>query len=383
MGFYERMGVPTLINASETYTNLGGSLMRPEVFQAIREAGEHFIDFHVLLDKVCEKAADLTNNEAAFITTGAAGGVILSAAACMCRGNEDALECIPDRANTLEKNEILIYNGPFKESIPYWKLIRMTGAKIISVEPNVVAMERAATERTAAVFLFPSSLYEKEIPLCEETIPRIKQRGVPVVVDAAAQLPPVTNLWYYTQVLGADLAIFSGGKHIRGPQSTGLIVGKKELLDICGKAASPNPQVGRGFKTGKEELAGFITALELFVRDNQEACYQEQEEMLLRVEAYVAGSPGIRTEIKKEGRLGTYQPLLLILLPEGVTGERCNQFMRNSIPAIDIGVYQPEFNMPENSIFVNAYNLRAGEERIVGEALKKFLETIRELSCSI
>lgn len=151
------------------------------------------------------------------------------------------------------------------------------------------------------------------------------------------------------------MAIFSGGKHIRGPQSTGLIVGKKELLDICRKAASPNPQVGRGFKTGKEELAGFITALELFTGDNQEVRYQEQKEMLRRVEAYVAGYPGVRTVIKNKGRLGTYQPLLLILLPEGITGESCKRFMRNNIPAIDIVAYQPEFNMPENSIFVKNF----------------------------
>ncbi|MGL6200259.1 MAG: hypothetical protein ACRC3H_15120 [Lachnospiraceae bacterium] len=158
----------------------------------------------------------------------------------------------------------------------------------------------------------------------------------------------------------------------------------EELVELCSVVqeeggvfcASPNPQVGRGFKTGKEELAGFITALELFVRDNQEARYQEQVDMLRRVEECVTGFPGVRTEIKKEGRLGTYQPLLLVLFPRGITGERCNHFMRNSKPAIDIGVYQPEFNMPENSIFVNAYNLKAGEDRAVGEALKKFLETI-------
>ena len=126
----------------------------------------------------------------------------------------------------ITKNEILLFDGKFRQQIPYWKLIGLTGAKIIAVEPTAEAMDKAVNERTAAVFLFPSTLYEEGIPSCEEIIPVLKSKGVTVVVDAAAQLPPKSNLWYYTKELGADLCIFSGGKHIKGPQSTGLIVGR-------------------------------------------------------------------------------------------------------------------------------------------------------------
>lgn len=159
-------------------------------------------------------------------------------------------------------------------------MIGLTGAKIIAVEPTAEAMDKAVNERTAAVFLFPSTLYEEGIPSCEEIIPVLKSKGVTVVVDAAAQLPPKSNLWYYTKELGADLCIFSGGKHIKGPQSTGLIVGRPDLIEACRMAASPNARIGRAFKTGKEELAGFITALEIFVNEEPETGFKRQEAIL-------------------------------------------------------------------------------------------------------
>ena len=230
MSFYERMGITPLINANETYTNLGGSLMDPRTFQAMQEAGSGFVDYLHLLDVVCERAAKLTNNDAAFITTGAAGGVILSAAACICEMKGEKLDRIP-HVEDITKNEILLFDGKFRQQIPYWKLIGLTGAKIIAVEPTAEAMDKAVNERTAAVFLFPSTLYEEGIPSCEEIIPVLKSKGVTVVVDAAAQLPPKSNLWYYTKELGADLCIFSGGKHIKGPQSTGLIVGRPDTVE--------------------------------------------------------------------------------------------------------------------------------------------------------
>lgn len=275
MSFYERMGITPLINASETYTNLGGSLMDPRTFQAMQEAGSGFVDYLHLLDVVCERAAKLTNNDAAFITTGAAGGVILSAAACICGNEGEKLDRIP-HVEDITKNEILLFDGKFRQQIPYWKLIGLTGAKIIAVEPTAEAMDKAVNERTAAVFLFPSTLYEEGIPSCEEIIPVLKSKGVTVVVDAAAQLPPKSNLWYYTKELGADLCIFSGGKHIKGPQSTGLIVGRPDLIEACRMAASPNARIGRAFKTGKEELAGFITALEIFVNEEPETGFKRR-----------------------------------------------------------------------------------------------------------
>ena len=199
-------------------------------------------------------------------------------------------------------------------------------------------------------------------------------------MDAAAQLPPVSNLWYYTKKLGADLAIFSGGKHIKGPQSTGLIVGDKELIRLCKMLASPNPRLGRAFKTGKEELAGFITALELFVSGDEEKRFKRQEEKLLKIAETVKEKTGIRTEMLQKGRLGTFQPLLHLYLPEHMTAKNCNIYTRSLTPAVDVGVYPPEFGMEENIVFINAYNLKDEEEIMVADAVCDYILKMKENS---
>lgn len=375
---YEKMGIQTLINASETYTNLGGSLMEPETIESMKEAGKHFVNYMEFRDAVCRHCATLTKNDAAFITTGAAAGLELTTAACMCENNMESMEKLPDTKD-FQKNEIIVLDGKFLTIIPYWKLIGLTGAKIIKVKPDINSLKEAINEKTAACVFFPASLYERDIPKCEELIPEIKKLGVKIIVDAAAQLPPISNLWYYTKTLGADLAVFSGGKHIKGPQCTGLIVGDEHLISICKMLASPNEKLGRGFKTGKEELAGFVTALELFISADDKKRFDRQKKQLEKIEemiqkAFLPELYPIKMWMQEEGRLGTYQPLLLISLPEGMTARECNEYTRALETAVDIGVYQPEFEMPENIIFLNAYNLKEGEEIIVANSVIGYIQ---------
>ncbi len=372
MNFYEKMGLKPIVNASETYTALGGSLMDPGALKAMKDAASGFIDLDKLIDAVCRKASELTKNDAAFVTTGAAGGVVLTAAACICGDDPAGMDMLPSTEG-FERNEVLVYDGGFQQLIPYWKLIKLTGARIISVPPSLDAIAEAVNERTAAFFLFPAPLYEKGIPTCEETIPVLKKLGVPVIVDAAAQLPPVSNLWYYTKELGADAAVFSGGKHIRGPQSTGLIVGRPDIINTCRLLASPNCRLGRAFKTGKEELAGFITALEIFVGEPEEGRFDRQLKMLLDIEKRLSANKDTGLKILREGRLGTCQPLLLVTLPKGKTAKECNNFTRNYKVPVDVGVYPPEFEMPEDVIFVNAYNLQEREPDIVADAIMDYI----------
>ena len=368
MGIYEKLGLKRIINASETYTNLGGSLMDPRSVAAMQEAAQGFVSIPEMIECVGRRAAELTRNEAAHVTTGAAGGVVLSAAACLCGCDEEKLKCLPD-TTSFERREILLYEGEYLDLIPYWKLIRYTGACIRLVKPSVEAMVEAVNERTAAVFLFPGTLYEPGVPSCEETIPALKARGATVVVDAAAQLPPVSNFWHYTVELGADLCIFSGGKHIRGPQSTGLVVGRKDLIDAVRMSASPNAQIGRPYKTGKEELAGFITALEIFVNEGGEGLYARQQKQLDKLAGMLRSGGIADIEMLDKGRLGTYQPLMHVMLPEGKTGKGCNEYTRALEQPIDIGFYGDEFGKPANLIFLNAYNLSDEELKPVADAV--------------
>lgn len=372
MDCYEKLHIKRIINASEPYTNLGGSLMEKETIEAMAQAAGSCVEYEKLRDAVCEKAAELTGNEAAFITTGASAGLELSAAACMSLDSAGNLDMLPE-TSAFSKNEILVMDGDVLDIIPYWRLTGLTGAKIIRVKPDVASIKAAVCERTAACMLFPASVYERGILTCEELIPVLKEEGVKVIVDAAAQLPPASNLWYYTKTLGADLAIFSGGKHIKGPQSTGVIVGNKELIDLCKAAASPNPGLGRAFKTGKEELAGFITALELFIMEEEEARFKRQEKQLLTIARSVSEKTGIDTEMLRQGRLGTYQPLLHLYLPAPLTAKECNKYTRNLTPGVDVGVYPPEFGMAENVVFVNAYNLKPGQEEAVAEGICRYI----------
>lgn len=372
MGFYERLNMPAIINASETYTALGGSLMDPRAVAAMTEAAKGFVDVPELIKRVDEKAAELTRNEAAHVTTGASAGLVLSAAACLCGSDEAALKRLPD-CSALARKEILLYRGEYLDLIPYWRMIANTGASLVTVEPSIDALRSAINAKTAAIFLFPGTLYEKDVPDCEETLTALAACGVPIVVDAAAQLPPVSNLWHYTRDLGASLCVFSGGKHIRGPQSTGLIVGKRALVDAARLAACPNPFLGRAFKTGKEELAGFLTALEIFVTEGGDALFNRQLRQLERL-ADLLREEGIQQlEITNVGRLGTEQPLLHALLPQGKTGEGCNQFTRKLPHPVDIGFYGKEFGKPENLIFLNAYNLTDEQVEPVARAVGAYV----------
>lgn len=382
MDIYEKLNIKKIINASETYTVLGGSLMDEKTLRAMEAAANAFVDFTELLDKANKRAALLTNNESAFISSGAGACLILAVAAAMIKKEVDKqtgsvfaelLDSLPD-TSCITAKEVLVLRGEYLESVPYWKLIKNTGAKVVMVDPVLSDIEKAITEKTAAIVLFPSPLYERNILSCEQILPVIKNRNITTIVDASAQLPPASNLYYYTRKLCADIAIFSGGKHIKGPQCTGLMVGNPEITHISEELASPHERLGRGFKTGKEEIAGLIAALEQFVEEGEEERYQRQEKLLQIIWDDLSVMPKINIKIQKEGRLGTFQPLLLIELPAGKSASECNDYTRSRERPVDIGVYAKEFQMPDNVIFINAYNLQNTDEALeVSCSVKEYL----------
>ncbi len=369
---YLSYGIKPIINASETYTNLGGSVMNPETVQSMLDASQVFVDVNQLTSKLCQHIADITNNEAAFVTSGAAAGLVLSAAACASIGHESHNKRDLMRIDEKRK-EVLMFDGLYTQLIPYWKQVKYAGVDIKFVSPNKNAIKEAVNENTVAFFLFPASLYERDLPKCEEIIPFLKSEKLNVVVDAAAQLPPSSNLWHYTKELGADLALFSGGKHIKGPQSTGLIVGNKKFVSTCRALASPNPLIGRPFKTSKEELVGFTVALEHFIKENEEERYLKQKKILLRIQNSLETAPGFTSKLSKEGRLGTYQPLLWLSLPKGLTGKQFNEFTRNRTPSVDVGYVDYDPIRDDDHIFINAYNLGDDEIEDVVNAINAII----------
>ncbi len=263
MNVYDALDMKPVINAVGTATKLGGSLMPPPVLEAMAEASRHFVDLDELNLKVGRRLAELTRNEAAHVSCGASSGLLLSAAACMTGEDIYKIGRLPDTEGL--KNQIVMHAC---QQNPYQLAMLPTGAEIVtfgySNQTEPWHLEAAITEKTAAVFHF---IYRggfrtegAALPL-ESVIEIAHSRGVPVVLDAASQIPPIESLWTYTQ-MGVDLVIFSGGKGLRGPQGAGLILGRQDLVNACRLNAAPNYAIGRPMKVSKEEIVGLLAAVE-------------------------------------------------------------------------------------------------------------------------
>lgn len=263
MGLYDELELPRVINACATVTRLGGSRMPPEVLAAMQDAAQDFVNIEELQRKLGEKIAAMTHNDAAYIATGAAAGIVLSIAACITRGDATATLALPHTDGM--RNEVLLFKS---HNIGYSFAVQQTGAKMLLLGDGerVTAqdLKDAINGKTAAFIWFQGTFCGRgDLPL-PEVIEVCLARGVPVLVDAAAQLPPMENFWNFTQ-MGATAAIFSGGKDLRGPQSSGLVVGKRWLIEAIRPLGNPNAGIGRPMKVGKEEMAGLYAAVKRYL----------------------------------------------------------------------------------------------------------------------
>lgn len=265
MDVYDELGVRRVLNAAATLTVVGGSLMPDEVLAAMRSAAACYVDMHELHEAAGRLLADLTHNEAAYVTSGCAAALVLGTLGAITKGEPSAIMRMPDGQGL--PTEVVMHAA---HRIPYDPAIRLAGGRIVQIG-NVLQtfeweLEAAITERTAAV-LWVAGEHLPQAALDLETTVRIAhRRGVPVIVDAAAQLPPAENLWRFTRDLGADAAVFSGGKALRGPQASGLMVGTREFIAAARANGSPHQRLARAMKAGKEEIAGLVAAVQLFLK---------------------------------------------------------------------------------------------------------------------
>lgn len=374
MSIYKELGLKTIINASDTYTKIGGSRMSAAVLEAMKEAGSHFVNIQELAATVCRRIAAMTGNEAAFLTSGAAAGVVLTASALMTLHRPALVKELPD-ASRCPKNEIIVFDAQTKISmLPYWHLIELSGARLVRAESTLAGLRAAIGPRTAGAFFFTADIYEAGLPPAQEVIAACHEAGVPIIIDAAAQLPPKSNLWHYTKELGADGALFSGGKFLMGPQSTGLFVGAKKIVDLLYSLSNPNVSIGRPYKVGKEEYVAVYTAIKEFLEADADEVIARQNSMLDIVERSLADLP-VRAERSRHGRLGQDAPLLRLDLPAGKTGADCAKFLYDHCdPAIDIGFYlSDDPSGRDDQIFVNSINLRDGEPEYIASGIRRYL----------
>ena len=286
---YTRLGVRRVVNGLGATTLYGGIPPHPQVVEAMAEAAAWRVDLPELLAASGQRIAELVHAPAAYITTGAAGGLLLATAACVAGTDPRKIVRLPD--TTGMKNEVVIQR---KQRMNFDHAVRGAGVRLVEVgwsHASTAAweMEAEITERTAAVL--HAAPYETYATLSlADVIPIAHARDVPVIVDAAPCLPPVSNLWAYTQ-LGAALVSFSGGKAIGGPQGTGIILGRPDLIAACAANAGPSPNtVGRPLKVSKEEIVGLVVALELYLgrdHDQDQATWRQRNAAILAAIAHV------------------------------------------------------------------------------------------------
>jgi len=295
---YRTIGVEPIISASGTTTKYGGTKLRPEVMEIMNKAASVMVDILDLNRQAGKVIAEVTGAEAGLVTSGASGGLVLQAAACIAGSDPIKMDQLPNTDGL--KDEIIIHNS---HRFAYDQCYRAAGAELVGVGDGRRCqpwqLEAAFSERTAAVAYLKSPFVSRRALPLEQVCEISHARGVPVIVDAASYLPPRDNLRKFIQQ-GADLVIYSGGKAVRGPQGTGILCGRADLVQAAAANGSPEQFVGRGMKVAKEEIMGLITALQIFVDEDEDAETTRYREMCLAVVDALIEVPGLRVTVEHD-----------------------------------------------------------------------------------
>jgi len=401
MGAYEDLNVRRIINGSGMQTRLSGTRIRPEAMSAMVEASKTLVDMEHLQAEASRVISTITGAEAGMVTTGAAAGLTLATAACVTGLDIGKMERLPD--TTGMKYEVIMARH---HRNAYDHMIRLAGAKIAEVGLNDAGIgagvrsvepweiEAAITDNTAAIAYVQKPLGR---PALGEVVKVAKKRGIPVIVDAAAELPPASNLRLIIES-GADLVVFSGGKAIRGPQSTGILAGRKELImaailqvidmdsrfetwdppreyiDKSRLAGIPRNGIGRGFKVGKEEIVGLVTALKIFARENEAENIRVMERRSERIAELLKNIEGIRVRhyAPSKSRALPHVEIHFPKIEESADMIQVVEKLREKSPPI----YLDETRLEESILEINPYNLSE-------EDIEEIAERIRSISSNL
>ena len=371
--FYKRLGVTRVINAASWLTKLGGSIMQPAVVDAMNDASHWFVDMHDLNRKAGDVIAKFTGAEAGLVTAGSAAGMLLEAAACMTGTDPAKVDRLPDATGL--KNEIVIHK---QHLVSYAHNFRAAGARLVEIggadSTRDWELDNAIGENTAAVAFVFGPRQAGSLPL-PQVIDIAHKRGVPVIVDAAAMLPPPENLTRFVD-MGADMVSFSGGKGVLGPQSSGILCGRADLIEAAYMNAAPNSEgIGRAAKVCKEEIAGLITALEIFVDTDFTAVQAAWHAKCDHVVSELQGIPGVRAEIVETDpdidESNFTHPRAIIRFDRSWTGpsvDRIVEILEDGDPSIRVGSAGSY-----GGISIIPVDLQAGDEELIARRLKEIL----------
>lgn len=372
--YYEKLGLVPFINAAGTYTILSASTMPDEVQAAVALAAKKPVHLLELHEAAGTYLAQKLRCGGALVTSGASAGLTLGTAACMTLGNKEAVVSIPTDVSGL-KNEVIVQKVHRYE---YDHAMRNCGVKVVEVE-TLEQYQNAFTDKTVMTNFFNAV----DSPISREDWVRVAhQHGVPCFNDAAADVPPISNLWNYTQ-MGFDLVAFSGGKGMRGPQCTGLLLGRKDLIDAARLNNSPNSNaVGRGLKVAKEDIIGMVAAVDWFLGQDDTAMEAEFRKRADRIAEQVKKVPTVETTVFIPAVANHVPHLLVTYDPARVrtTGLEVMQKMREGKPRIELnpgtGGGPASAGLPGgvNTIIVGVWMLQPGEDLIVGRRLREALQ---------
>ncbi|MGK2863031.1 MAG: aminotransferase class V-fold PLP-dependent enzyme [Chitinophagaceae bacterium] len=361
---FKELGVRTFINAAGTYTFMTGSLMQEEVVEAIQSTSKNFCLLDELQDKVGEKIAQLTKAESAVVTAGCFSAMTLGLAGVLTGSDPKKVEQLPHLDGTGMRSEVIIQKG---HNVGYSQALTNTGCKLVFIE-SIADVEKAINEKTALLW-FLNIQSDKGSITHEEWVALGKKHNIPTMIDIAADVPPVSNLWKFNE-MGFDLVCISGGKAIRGPQSAGILMGKKDLIAAARLSMPPRGStIGRGMKVNKEEVVGMYVALDHYLKYDHEKEWKEWEKRIATIQDGIKNLNGINTEVKVPV-LGNVTPTLHVTWDNNkvkITTKELQERLRNGNPSIEV------VGNEEAHISITSWVMKSGEDKIVARRLKEEL----------
>ena len=361
--FFKELGLRTFINAAGTYTSMTGCLMPKEVTDAIGYGATEYVNLDDLQDKVGERIAELLSCEYATVTSGCFGAMSIAMAGVLCGNDPKKVKQLPDTEGWA--NEVIIQEG---HQIGYAQALTNVGAKVVLVK-TAKEMEKAINKKTAMMWFLNANTENGEVKW-EEFVAIAKKHNIPTFIDCAADVPPVSNLFRFTE-MGFDMVGFSGGKGLRGPQSAGLLLGKRKYIEAARMHTPPRGEtIGRGMKVNKEEVLGMLVALELYLNKDHDKEWKLWEDQIELISNSALAVEGVRTEIHVP-KHANHVPSLRIRWDENkvkITADEARRQLREGHPSI-----QTVGN--KTTIGITTWMMTPGQERIVAKRVHEILKS--------
>jgi len=361
--YFKELGIRTFINAAGTYTSMTGSLMPKEVIDAINYGSLEYVNLDELQDKVGERIAELLECEYATVSSGCFGAMSIAMAGVMSGKDPKKIKQLPDTTGL--KNEVILQES---HTIGYAQALTNVGAKLVKVK-TAEELENAINEKTAMLWFLNANTDRGDIKW-EEFVSLGKKHNIPTFIDCAADVPPVDNLFKFTRI-GFDMVAFSGGKGLRGPQSAGLLLGKKEYIEAARLHTPPRGEtIGRGMKVNKEEVLGMLAALELYLSKDHQAEWKMWEDQIDLISESAKSVSGVETTIHVPPH-ANHVPSLKIRWDQSkvnISPDNVRKILREGSPSIEtVG--------NKNEIGITTWMMVPGQEKIVAKKIKKILKS--------